>query len=152
MTTSVRFCLSYNCFKWGFSALKVYLLSIENMNGLVTDGIMTLRASNQVWLWHNVIHWLTATSYDKQMYTTPQTGSGAIFENETAHQTCGFQSALFYDTFLFDPMSTNPTHVCSVNNLSISVLMFLVPKMIHLLKWSKMIPHLINASELHSPL
>ena len=31
MTTSVRFCLSYDCFKWGFIALKVDIISIENI-------------------------------------------------------------------------------------------------------------------------
>ena len=46
MTTSVRFCLSYDCFKWGFIALKDDIISIEN--NVVTDSIMTLRASNQV--------------------------------------------------------------------------------------------------------
>ena len=46
MATSVRFCLSYDCFKWGFIALKDDIISIEN--NVVTDGIMTLRASNQV--------------------------------------------------------------------------------------------------------
>ena len=46
MTTRVRFCLSYDCSKWGFIALKDDIISIEN--NVVTDGIMTLRASNQV--------------------------------------------------------------------------------------------------------
>ena len=45
-TTSVRFCLLYDCFKWGFIALKDDIISVEN--NVVTDGIMTLRASNQV--------------------------------------------------------------------------------------------------------
>ena len=45
MNTSVRFCLSYDAFKWHFIALKVDIISIESV---VTDGIMTLRASNQV--------------------------------------------------------------------------------------------------------
>ena len=47
MTTSVRFCLSYDCFKWGFIALKDDIYFIRKHN-VVTDGIMTLRASN-VW-------------------------------------------------------------------------------------------------------
>ena len=46
MTTSVRFCLSYDCLKWDFIAFKVDIISIEN--NVVTDGVMTLRASNQV--------------------------------------------------------------------------------------------------------
>ena len=47
MTTSVRFCLSYDCFKWGFIALKddIYF---NRKHNVVTDSIMTLRASNQV--------------------------------------------------------------------------------------------------------
>ena len=47
MTTSVRFCLSYDCLKWDFIAFKVDIISIEK-NNLVMDGIMTLRANNQV--------------------------------------------------------------------------------------------------------
>ena len=47
MTMSVRFCLSYDCFKWDFIALKVDIIAIENLS-LSRDGIMTLRASNQV--------------------------------------------------------------------------------------------------------
>ena len=31
MTTRVRFCLSYDCFKWGFIALKDDIISIENI-------------------------------------------------------------------------------------------------------------------------
>ena len=31
MTTIVRFCLSYDCFKWNFIALKVDIFSIENI-------------------------------------------------------------------------------------------------------------------------
>ena len=31
MTMSVRFCLSYYCFKWGFIALKDDIISIENI-------------------------------------------------------------------------------------------------------------------------
>ena len=46
MTTSVKFCLSYDCLKWDFIAFKVDIISIEN--NVVTDGVMTLRASNQV--------------------------------------------------------------------------------------------------------
>ena len=46
MTTCVRFCLSYDCLKWDFIAFKVDIMSIEN--NVVTDGIMTLRASNQI--------------------------------------------------------------------------------------------------------
>ena len=46
MTMSVRFCLSYDCLKWDFIAFKVDIISIEN--NVVTDGVMTLRASNQV--------------------------------------------------------------------------------------------------------
>ena len=45
MITSVRFCLSYDSLKWDFITLKVDIISKENV---VTDGIMTLRASNQV--------------------------------------------------------------------------------------------------------
>ena len=44
MTTSVRFCLSYDCLKWDFIAFKVDIIS----KNFVTDGIMTLRASNLV--------------------------------------------------------------------------------------------------------
>ena len=40
MTMSVRFCLSYDSFKWGFITLKGDIISTEN--------IMRLRASNQV--------------------------------------------------------------------------------------------------------
>ena len=40
MNTSLRFCLSYDC-------LIVDIISVENIN-VVTDNIMTLRASNQV--------------------------------------------------------------------------------------------------------
>ena len=61
-------------------------------------------------------------------------------------------SQCIYDTFLFDPMGRNPTHVCSVNKLSISNLSVSGTQMIHLLKRSKVIPYLINASELHSAL
>ena len=46
MNTSVRFCLSYDCLKWDFIAFKVDIISIEN--NVITDGVMTLRASNQV--------------------------------------------------------------------------------------------------------
>ena len=46
MTTSVRFCLSYDCLKWNFIAFKVDIISREN--NVVMDGVMTLRASNQV--------------------------------------------------------------------------------------------------------
>ena len=45
MTTCVRFYLSYDCLKWDFIALKVDIISIEN---ITLDGIMTLRSSNQV--------------------------------------------------------------------------------------------------------
>ena len=45
MTTSVRFCLSYDCLKWDFIAFKV---DISRKHNVVTDGIMTLRAGNQV--------------------------------------------------------------------------------------------------------
>ena len=31
MTTSARFCLSFDRFKWDFIALKVYIISIENV-------------------------------------------------------------------------------------------------------------------------
>ena len=31
MTASVRFCLSYDCLKWDFIALKVDIISIENI-------------------------------------------------------------------------------------------------------------------------
>ena len=48
MNTSVRFCLSYDEFKWYFIALKVDIISIENIWLSRTDGIMTLRARNQV--------------------------------------------------------------------------------------------------------
>ena len=44
MTTCVRFCLSYDHFKRDFTALKIDIISLEN----ITDGIITLRASNQV--------------------------------------------------------------------------------------------------------
>ena len=57
MTTNVRFCLSYDCFKWGFIALKDDISSIENN---VTDGIMTLHASNQV-LCNVVLHFYDMT-------------------------------------------------------------------------------------------
>ena len=40
MTTSVRFCLSYDFFKWAFIALKDDIISIENIT-LSRDGIMT---------------------------------------------------------------------------------------------------------------
>ena len=45
MTSSVRFCLSYDCFKWDFIAFKVDIISKHNV---VKDGIVTLRASDQV--------------------------------------------------------------------------------------------------------
>ena len=47
MITSVRFFLSYDCLKWVFIVFKVDIISIEKHN-VVTDGVMTLRASNQV--------------------------------------------------------------------------------------------------------
>ena len=31
ITTSVRFCLSYDCLKWDFIALEVDIISIENI-------------------------------------------------------------------------------------------------------------------------
>ena len=72
MTTSLRFCLSYDCLKWDFIALKVDITSAEN--NAVTNSIMTLCTSNQVlrnvWSYgfydkNDVDHWITATSYDK---------------------------------------------------------------------------------------
>ena len=44
MTTSVRFCLSYDCFKWELKSWDYF----NTKHNIVTDGIMALRASNQV--------------------------------------------------------------------------------------------------------
>ena len=46
MTRSERSCLSYDCVKLDFIALKVDIISVEDIN--VMDCIMTLRASNQL--------------------------------------------------------------------------------------------------------
>ena len=46
MTTHVRFCLSYDCFKQTFIALKVELASVEQ-NDIVRDDFMTICGSNQ---------------------------------------------------------------------------------------------------------
>ena len=42
MTTSVRFCLRYDCFKLDFIVFKVDIISIENNQSVVTDVVMTL--------------------------------------------------------------------------------------------------------------
>ena len=47
---------------------------------------------------------------------------------------------------------TNPTHVGSVNKLSLSTLAFLEPKIEHLLTRNKIISHLINMSEIYTAL
>ena len=47
---------------------------------------------------------------------------------------------MIYDTFLVEPFGTNATHFCSVNKLLTSVLVFLVPKMVHLHNKQKQIP------------
>ena len=47
MTTRVRFFLSYDCLTWVFIVFKDDIISIEKHN-VVTDSVMTLRASNQV--------------------------------------------------------------------------------------------------------
>ena len=47
MTTSVRFCLSSDCLKWDFIASKS-IHYFKRKHNVATDGVITLRASNQV--------------------------------------------------------------------------------------------------------
>ena len=48
MTTRVRSCLSYDYFSCDFINLKVEIVSIENITIFITDDIMMLHASDQV--------------------------------------------------------------------------------------------------------
>ena len=77
MTTSVRFCLSNDPLKWDFITFKMIIINIRN--ALLTQTLsMTLRLRAKVLLhvWsydfydYNVIHWITATSYDKSQGST----------------------------------------------------------------------------------
>ena len=61
-------------FKLYFMALEVEPFSNRKHN-VVMGSVMTLRASNQVlynviisFLWHDVIHWIIATSYDNYIF------------------------------------------------------------------------------------
>ena len=61
MTVSVRFCLSYGCFRQGFVGLKGELISSKKRD-VVKDGVMTIRASNEAL--YNVLSYIRHTSYD----------------------------------------------------------------------------------------
>ena len=69
-TTSVRFCLSYICFKWEFIDLKVEIISTGNITLSRTASwryatVTKCYVTSGHTIWHDVSHWITATSYDK---------------------------------------------------------------------------------------
>ena len=75
MTTRVRFCLSYDPLKWDFIAFKMNKISIRKRI-IDTDVVNDVTFTRQsvitrvvIWfLWHDVIHRITATWYDKSFY------------------------------------------------------------------------------------
>ena len=75
MTTSVRFCLSYEPLKWDFIAFKMKIISLRKRI-VDTDVVNDVTRSRQSvitrvvirFLWHNVIHEITVTSYNKIDY------------------------------------------------------------------------------------
>ena len=62
ITTSVRFCLSYDPLKRDFIAFKVTIISIRKRITCSCQSVITLVAIRC--LWHDVIHWKTAMSSD----------------------------------------------------------------------------------------
>ena len=89
MTTCVRLCLSYDCFKLTFIALNVELVSAENMTlskkvskpyapvkkCYVTSGQMILTT------WHSV----TVTSYDKKQHPLDHIDLHLVWLASTSH-------------------------------------------------------------------
>ena len=78
MTTSVRFCLSYDPLKWDFIAFKmgdilrrkrIVDMDVVNVVTCARQSVITRVAIR--FLRHDVIHRITATSYDNIFYYTP---------------------------------------------------------------------------------
>ena len=96
-------------------------------NNILTDNTVSLFISVYTatnWLWCKIWRWNSAWK--------------------------AWVSVWIYDTFLVEPLATNPMQFCSINKLSTPMLAFLVFKMVHLLNRNKIIFHLVNTPELHS--
>ena len=71
MITRVRLCLLYDLLKWDFIAFKINIISIRKHN-VDTDVVNDVTCTRQSVitrmvlrsLWHDVINWITGTSYD----------------------------------------------------------------------------------------
>ena len=101
MTRSVWFCLSYDCFKWDFVALKVETISIENITlsrtaswryAPVTKCYVT--CGHTIFMaWRQPLNIaITATSYDKQCYLTLSTIKSFVPD---LHQRYKYYKALY---------------------------------------------------------
>ena len=69
-----------------------------------------------------------------------------IWRSSSAWKTLIFKADFWH--FFVEPLGTNPTQFCSTDKLSISILVFLVPKLVHCHYRDKITSHLVNKSEL----
>ena len=75
MTTSVKFCLSYNPLKWDFIAFKMgniprrkRIVDINVVNDVTSTRRSVITRVVIRFLRHDIINWITATPYDKCLF------------------------------------------------------------------------------------